>query len=123
MLIVLHPLHTVNGSCLLSCWLTLPDSLTKYRLPCCPCRCHWLCYLTHPPHRIPFAQPNQSPPTNFRRPVALGGSLYVCGDHRDSATFDAAIASGRRAAEALLAEAGRSGGVGVGSKQAVSAST
>lgn len=65
--------------------------------------------------RIPFAQPNQSPPTNFRRPVALGGKLYVCGDHRDSATFDAAIASGRRAAEALLAEAG-SGAAGVGSK-------
>ena len=46
----------------------------------------------------------------------------MCGDHRDSATFDAAIASGRRAAEALLADAGSRGGVGVGSKQAVSAS-
>lgn len=56
--------------------------------------------------------------------MALGDSLYVCGDHRDSATFDAAIASGRRAAEALLSEAGSSGGVGLGSKtqQAVSAS-
>lgn len=54
-------------------------------------------------YRIPFAQPNQSPPTNFKRPVSLGGGLYVCGDHRDSATFDGAIKSGRRAAEALLA--------------------
>ena len=54
-------------------------------------------------YRIPFAQPNQSPPTNFKRPVALGQGLYVCGDHRDSATFDGALVSGRRAAEAVLA--------------------
>lgn len=53
-------------------------------------------------YRIPFAQPAQSPPTNFLRPVALGGGLFVCGDHRDSATLDGAIKSGRRAAEALL---------------------
>lgn len=33
-------------------------------------------------YRIPFAQPNQSPPTNFKRAVSLGGGLYVCGDHR-----------------------------------------
>ncbi|PNH10632.1 putative lysine-specific histone demethylase 1 [Tetrabaena socialis] len=54
-------------------------------------------------YRIAFAQPNQAPPTNFTRPVALGGGLFVCGDHRDSATLDGAIKSGRRAAEALLA--------------------
>ncbi len=52
-------------------------------------------------YRIPFAQPNQAPPTDFRRPVDLGGGLFVCGDHRDSATLDGAIKSGRRAAEAL----------------------
>ena len=33
-------------------------------------------------YEIPFAQPNQNPPTNFKRAVALGGGLYVCGDHR-----------------------------------------
>ncbi|KAF5837987.1 hypothetical protein DUNSADRAFT_3580, partial [Dunaliella salina] len=54
-------------------------------------------------YRIPFAQPNQAPPTNFSRPVSLGGGLYVCGDHRDSATLDGTLVSGRRAAEALLA--------------------
>jgi predicted NAD/FAD-dependent oxidoreductase len=54
-------------------------------------------------YRIPYAQPNQSPPTNFKRPVALSEGLYVCGDHRDSATFDGALVSGRRAAEAVLA--------------------
>lgn len=45
----------------------------------------------------------QAPPTDLRRPVALGGGLFVCGDHRDSATLDGALASGRRAAEAVLA--------------------
>mmetsp|Transcript_30975 Transcript_30975/g.68650 ORF Transcript_30975/g.68650 Transcript_30975/m.68650 type:complete len:484 (-) Transcript_30975:553-2004(-) len=53
-------------------------------------------------YRIPFAQPNQAPPTNFTRPVALGAGLFVCGDHRDSATLDGAIKSGRRAAEAVI---------------------
>jgi hypothetical protein len=35
--------------------------------------------------------------------VSLGGGVFVCGDHRDSATLDGALKSGRRAAEALLA--------------------
>jgi hypothetical protein len=55
-------------------------------------------------YRIPFAQPNQAPPTDFRRPVELGNSVFVCGDHRDSATLDGAIKSGRRAAEAVAAQ-------------------
>lgn len=55
-------------------------------------------------YRIPFAQPNQAPPTNFRRPVALGDGLFVCGDHRDSATFEGALESGKRAADAVLAQ-------------------
>ncbi|KAK9815902.1 hypothetical protein WJX72_011660 [[Myrmecia] bisecta] len=54
-------------------------------------------------YRIPFAQPSQAPPTNLQRPVQLGNGLYVCGDHRDSATLDGALKSGRRAAEAVLA--------------------
>lgn len=45
----------------------------------------------------------QAPPTNFARPVQLSEGLYVCGDHRDSATLDGALKSGRRAAEAVLA--------------------
>lgn len=55
-------------------------------------------------YRISFAQPNQEPPTDLMRPVQLGGRLYVCGDHRDHATLDGAIKSGRRAAEALIAD-------------------
>jgi phytoene dehydrogenase-like protein len=55
-------------------------------------------------YHIPYAQPNQSPPTNFDRPGRIQGvqGLYVAGDHRTSATFDGAIKSGRKAAEALL---------------------
>ncbi|KAL0037498.1 hypothetical protein WJX77_000310 [Trebouxia sp. C0004] len=55
-------------------------------------------------YRVPFAQPNQEPPTDLMRPVQLGGRLYVCGDHRDHATLDGALKSGRRAAEALIAD-------------------
>lgn len=55
-------------------------------------------------YRIPYAQPPQSPPTDLRRPVRLSRGLYVCGDHRDSATLDGALLSGRRAADALLAD-------------------
>ena len=53
-------------------------------------------------YRIPFAQPNQDPPSSQKREVRLGRGLYVCGDPRDAATFDSAMVSGRRAAEALL---------------------
>lgn len=51
-------------------------------------------------YRIPYAQPNQEAPTDFARPCALGNGLFVAGDHRYSATFDGALVSGRRAAEA-----------------------
>lgn len=60
-------------------------------------------------YRIPFAQPNQAPPTDLFRPVSLGGSLYVCGDHRSAATLDGALQSGRLAAEAVVSDM-RSGG-------------
>jgi phytoene dehydrogenase-like protein len=59
-------------------------------------------------YRIPYAQPPQSPPTDLRKSVRVGAigevSLLVCGDHRDTATFDGALLSGRRAAEAVLAD-------------------
>jgi len=44
----------------------------------------------------------QAPPTNFERSVDLGGGLYVCGDHREAATLEGALRSGKRAAEAIL---------------------
>jgi predicted NAD/FAD-dependent oxidoreductase len=32
--------------------------------------------------------------------------LYVCGDHRDNASINGALESGRRAADAVLADLG-----------------
>lgn len=49
-------------------------------------------------YRIPYAQPPQAPPTELRRPVKLGAGLYVCGDHRDTATLDGAPPRPRRPA-------------------------
>ncbi len=51
---------------------------------------------------VPFAQPPQAPPTQLERSVQLSASLFVCGDHREAATLDGALRSGRRAAEAVL---------------------
>ena len=48
------------------------------------------------------AQPAALPPFDLRRPVALGGGLYVCGDHRDTPSIQGAMASGVRAARAVL---------------------
>ncbi|ERN07195.1 15-cis-phytoene desaturase, chloroplastic/chromoplastic [Amborella trichopoda] len=57
-------------------------------------------------YRIGFAQPNQIPPTNLRKDPRVGPGVYACGDYRDSATFDGALVSGRRAAEALIEDNG-----------------
>lgn len=56
--------------------------------------------------RIRHAQPAQPPPAlaSRQRPVRLGGGRYVCGDHRDNASIDGALGSGRRAAETILAD-------------------
>jgi phytoene dehydrogenase-like protein len=48
------------------------------------------------------AQPAAIPPLVLRRPVELGGGLYVCGDHRDTPSIQGAMASGARAARAVL---------------------
>ncbi len=51
------------------------------------------------------ALPSQTPPMGrFRKSVRLEPGLYVCGDHRDSASIQGALVSGRRAADAVLAE-------------------
>ncbi|XAR49423.1 15-cis-phytoene desaturase [Bertholletia excelsa] len=53
-------------------------------------------------YRVGFAQPNQSPPTDLMKDPRVRPGLYLCGDYQTSATFDGALVSGRRAAEALL---------------------
>ncbi len=57
-------------------------------------------------YRIPHAQPEQLPGSlnPAERPVRLSPTTYVCGDHRDNASINGAMVSGRRAAEALLAD-------------------
>ncbi|KAL3515567.1 hypothetical protein ACH5RR_022469 [Cinchona calisaya] len=53
-------------------------------------------------YRVRFAQPNQCPPTDLMKNPRVKPGLYICGDYVTSATFDGALVSGRRAAEALL---------------------
>jgi phytoene dehydrogenase-like protein len=55
-------------------------------------------------YRIPHALPRQFPPAleEPQRPVRLESGIYICGDHRDNASINGAMESGRRAAEAVL---------------------
>lgn len=57
-------------------------------------------------YRIPYALPRQFPPALalMERPTRTPAGVYVCGDHRDNASINGAMVSGRRAAESLLAE-------------------
>jgi len=51
---------------------------------------------------IPHGQPSQSPPFHPKQAVALGEGLFVCGDHRDTASLQGAMFSSGRAAAAVL---------------------
>ena len=53
---------------------------------------------------IAHGQPLQLPPFDPRRSVRLGDGRYVCGDHRDTASIQGALFSGRRAAAAVLSD-------------------
>lgn len=59
--------------------------------------------------RIPHAQPAQPPDAldPVERPVRVSPNVYVCGDHRDNASINGALVSGRRAAEAVLLDRSR----------------
>ncbi|MFM7535978.1 MAG: NAD(P)/FAD-dependent oxidoreductase [Acidimicrobiales bacterium] len=52
-------------------------------------------------YAIPHAQPDQSPPFHPRERVSLGEGLFVCGDHRDTASIQGALFSGRRCGDAV----------------------
>jgi phytoene dehydrogenase-like protein len=56
--------------------------------------------------RIAYALPEQRPPflSPPSRPVRRRAGLYVCGDHRRTASLNGALASGREAAEAMLSD-------------------
>lgn len=61
----------------------------------------WELLATYP---VADALPAMLPPLDVRRAVRLRPGLYVCGDHRDSASIQGALVSGRRAADAVLAD-------------------
>ena len=51
---------------------------------------------------IRCALPAQPAPLRVRQPVAVGDGLWWCGDHRDTASIQGALVSGRRTAEEIL---------------------
>lgn len=56
-------------------------------------------------YRIPYAQPRQDVEDLpvLAREVRVDDRTWVCGDHRDTASIQGALVSGRRTAEAILA--------------------
>ena len=59
---------------------------------------------------IAHAQPVQAPHSPMKRRVRLGGGRYVCGDHRDTASIQGALFSGRRTGETVVADLRRAAG-------------
>jgi phytoene dehydrogenase-like protein len=54
--------------------------------------------------RVPYALPRVAARTPDDRAVRLTDGLYACGDHLETPSINGALRSGRRAAEALLAD-------------------
>jgi phytoene dehydrogenase-like protein len=65
----------------------------------------WTLLRTYP---IPHALPQQRHAEWEQSPVRLGGTggVYMCGDYRETASIQGALASGRRAAEAVVQDLG-----------------
>lgn len=53
-------------------------------------------------HEVPDALPAQPPPLATRRPMRVGESVVVAGDHVDTASIQGALVSGERAAQGWL---------------------
>ncbi len=53
---------------------------------------------------IPDALPATPAPLNVRKEVRFGDGRYIAGDHRDTPSIQGALVSGRRAAEAVIAD-------------------
>ena len=64
----------------------------------------WQHVATYP---IADALPETPPGTGLRRPVSRGDGVYVAGDHRDTASIQGALVSGRRVAAAVRADLSR----------------
>ncbi len=54
---------------------------------------------------IPYALPSQAPPAldPVAKPAEVRAGVFLCGDHCDTASINGAMASGRRAAQSVLA--------------------
>jgi phytoene dehydrogenase-like protein len=59
-------------------------------------------------YRIAYALPDQRPPalSPVRKPARRDDGLFVCGDHRNTASLQGAMVSGRRAAQAVIEQLG-----------------
>jgi hypothetical protein len=57
-------------------------------------------------HRVDAALTAMAPPLEVRSTVTLGDGVFVCGDHRDTASIQGALVSGQRAAEAVSSHLG-----------------
>lgn len=53
-------------------------------------------------YRIAHGQPGQTPPFHPKQSVTTDLGVFVCGDHRDTASIQGALYSGRRCAAAVL---------------------
>jgi hypothetical protein len=53
-------------------------------------------------YRIADAQPRDRPPFSPKHRVSLGDGRFVCGDHRDTASIQGALFSGRRCGDAAV---------------------
>jgi phytoene dehydrogenase-like protein len=58
-------------------------------------------------YRIAHGQPRQRPPFDPKQRVRLDDGRFVCGDHRDTASIQGAMYSGRRCALAIADEIGQ----------------
>ena len=58
-------------------------------------------------YRIAHGQPRQRPPFDPKHRVRLDDGRFVCGDHRDTASIQGAMYSGRRCALAIADEIGQ----------------
>lgn len=54
-------------------------------------------------YRIHHGQPDQRPPFHPKQSVTTDREVFVCGDHRDTASIQGALYSGRRCATAVIA--------------------
>jgi phytoene dehydrogenase-like protein len=60
-------------------------------------------------YRIDHGQPRQRPPFDPKRSVTTADGRFVCGDHRDTASIQGAMFSGRRCGLAVAAAIGHTG--------------